>query len=56
MSTTQITFTPAQISYLRDWFEQQSSQYVNTVMEDDFEADEENFGRLCGSTFNVDGF
>lgn len=56
MSTTQITFTPAQISYLRDWFNQQSSQYVNTVMEDDFEADEENFGRLCGSTFNVDGF
>jgi len=54
--STQITFTPDQISYLRDWFVNQSKQYVETVMDDDFEADEETFERLCGSTFNVSGF
>ena len=56
MASTQVTFTPEQISYLRDWFGKQSEQYVKTVMDDDFDADEENFERLCASTFNVSGF
>lgn len=53
---SQITFTPKQLTYLRDWFKQQSKQYVEAVMEDEFEADEDNFGNLCGRMFNVDGF
>ena len=56
MASTQVTFTSEQISYLRDWFTNQSKQYVGTVMDDDFEADEENFQRLCASTFNTSGF
>jgi hypothetical protein len=56
MATTQITFTPEQITHLRDWFNTQSRQYVNTVMDDDFEGDEENFQKLCDTTFNTDGF
>lgn len=56
MSTTQMTFTAEQIGYLREWFNTQSRQYVNTVMDDDFEGDEENFQRLCETTFNTDGF
>jgi len=56
MASTQITFTSNQIAYLREWFATQSKQYVGTVMDDDFEADEENFERLCISTFNVNGF
>ena len=56
MASTQITFTPNQIAYLREWFLTQSKQYVGTVMDDDFEADEDNFERLCLSTFNVNGF
>jgi len=54
--STQVTFTPEQAKYLRDWFSQQSKQYVTMVMDDEFDADEENFERLCDSTFNVDGF
>jgi len=53
---SQITFTPKQLTYLRDWFKQQSKQYVEAVMEDEFDADEDNFGNLCGRMFNVDGF
>ena len=53
---SQITFTPKQMTYLRDWFKQQSKQYVEAVMEDEFDADEDNFGNLCGRMFNVDGF
>ena len=56
MSTTQMTFTPEQIGFLRDWFNTQSRQYVNAVMDDDFDGDEENFQRLCETTFNTDGF
>lgn len=56
MATTQITFTTEQITHLRDWFNTQSRQYVNTVMDDDFEGDEENFQKLCETTFNTDGF
>jgi len=56
MASTQITFTSNQIAYLREWFATQSKQYVGTVMDDDFEADEENFERLCMATFNVNGF
>ena len=56
MSTTQMTFTAEQIGFLREWFSTQSRQYVNTVMDDDFEGDEENFQRLCETTFNTDGF
>lgn len=53
---SQITFTPEQLTYLRDWFKQQSKQYVEAVMDDEFDADEDNFGNLCGRMFNVDGF
>ena len=56
MSTTQMTFTPEQIGFLREWFSTQSRQYVNAVMDDDFDGDEENFQRLCETTFNTDGF
>merc|ERR1711935_466095 len=56
MASTQITFTSNQIAYLREWFATQSKQYVGTVMDDDFEADEENFERLCMATFNINGF
>ena len=56
MSTTQMTFTAEQIGFLREWFNTQSRQYVNTVMDDDFEGDEENFQKLCETTFNTDGF
>ena len=56
MATTQITFTSEQINYLREWFSTQSRQYVNTVMDDEFDADEENFQRLCDTTYNTEGF
>jgi len=56
MATTQITFTPEQISHLREWFSTQTRQYVNAVMDDDFDGDEDNFQRLCETTFNTDGF
>ena len=56
MATTQITFTQDQIGFLREWFSTQSRQYVNTVMDDEFDADEENFNRLCDTTYNTDGF
>ena len=56
MATTQITFTTEQINYLREWFSTQSRQYVNTVMDDEFDADEENFQRLCDTTYNTEGF
>ena len=53
MSTT---FTPQQIKFLKDWFIGQTSQYVSNVMDDEFEADEDNFKSLCDKTFNVSGF
>ena len=56
MSTTQMTFTAEQIGFLREWFSTQSRQYVNTVMDDDFEGAEEHFQRLCEPTCNTDGF
>ena len=55
MATTQITFTPEQIEYLSGWFTEQGGKYVTAVMEDDFEADQESFERLMGSTFNATG-
>ena len=56
MATTQMTFTPEQIGFLREWFTTQTRQYVTAVMDDDFEGDEENFQKLCDTTFNPDGF
>ena len=56
MATTQMTFTPEQIGFLREWFDTQTRQYVNAVMDDDFDGDEDNFQRLCKTTFNTDGF
>jgi hypothetical protein len=56
MATTQMTFTPEQITHLREWFTSQTRQYVTTVMDDEFEGDEDNFQRLCETTFNVEGF
>ena len=56
MATTQINFTPEQITHLREWFTTQTRQYVNAVMDDDFDGDEDNFQRLCETTFNTDGF
>tara|TARA_B100001093_G_scaffold33317_2_gene28854 strand:+ start:2111 stop:2593 length:483 start_codon:yes stop_codon:yes gene_type:complete len=55
MATTQITFTPQQIEYLTGWFTEQGGKYVTAVMEDDFEADQESFERLIGSTFDATG-
>ena len=55
MATTQITFTPQQIEYLSGWFTEQGGKYVTAVMEDDFEADQESFERLMGSTFDTKG-
>jgi len=56
MSMSQITFTPSQIDYLQTWFNAQTSKYVNAVMDDDFDADQEAFEILTGSTFNTTGF
>jgi hypothetical protein len=56
MSTTQITFTAAQIDFLGKWFNQQKNAYTATVMEDEFPADEESFQQLCEATYNVGGF
>jgi hypothetical protein len=56
MSTTQITFTPAQITFLGKWFNQQKNAYTSAVMEDEFPADEESFQQLCEATYNVGGF
>ena len=49
-------FTTSQINFLKEWFSGQISQYVEIVMDDEFEADEENFKSLCYKTFNVSGF
>ena len=56
MATTQITFTPDQITFLGKWFQQQRNAYVGAVMEDEFPADEESFQQLCEATYNVKGF
>ncbi len=54
MST--LTFTTQQMAQLRHWLTTQGQRYVDSVMDDDFEADQESFERLMGSTFDTSGF
>ena len=53
---TQMTFTPDQMAYLRQWFDTQKDQFKTAYFDDEFGGEEDDLDGLLGSLFTTGGF
>lgn len=53
---TQMTFTPDQMAYLRQWFDTQKDQFKTAYFHEDFGGEEDDLDGLLGSLYTTGGF